>query len=57
MTPEAFQTAVGRLYTSAVQPTNARARDEEDSQRLWQYGLSLMVIGLAAEGMLGRRLG
>jgi hypothetical protein len=33
-----------------------RARDDEDRQRLWQYGLALMIVGLVAEGFLGRRL-
>jgi hypothetical protein len=33
-----------------------RARDDEDRQRLWQYGLALMIVGLVAEGFLGSRL-
>jgi hypothetical protein len=32
-------------------------REREDTHRLWQYGLLLMVVSLAAESMVGRRLG
>jgi hypothetical protein len=37
-------------------PAGNRARDDEDRQRLWQYGLALMIVGLVAEGLLGSRL-
>jgi hypothetical protein len=54
-TVEEFTASVTRLH--GVQTTAARtaARDQEDRQRLWQYGLALMFIALAAEGAIGRK--
>ena len=57
MTADAFRAGVTRLNATAAQREGIEAREQEDGQRLWQYGLLLMVIGLAAEGILGRRLG
>jgi len=56
MTVEAFRAGVTRL-NAGVQQAGVEAREQEDTQRLWQYGLLLMVVSLAAEGILGRRLG
>ena len=33
------------------------AQQREDGQFLWWYGLLFMVVSLAAEGVIGRRLG
>ncbi len=33
----------------------AQARRQEDQQRWWQYGLSLMLVGLIVESAIGRR--
>jgi hypothetical protein len=57
ITPDMFRTGITRLNVAAAQQARAQAREREDSQRLWQYGLLLMVVSLAAEGMVGRRLG
>jgi len=57
ITAEAFRLGLTRLKAAAAQQARAQAREREDSQRLWQYGLVLMIAGLAAEGMVGRRLG
>jgi hypothetical protein len=57
MSIETFRANVARLHAGEVQRTEGQARDDEDAQRYWQYALLLMVVGLAAEGMLGRRLG
>ena len=57
MTVDVFQSGVSRLHAGADQRAHAEARQEEDQQSLWRYGLLLMVISLAAEGLLGRRLG
>jgi hypothetical protein len=57
MTPEAFEAGISRLTASGAQQARVEARQEEDSQGLWRYGLLLMVVSLAAEGLLGRRLG
>jgi hypothetical protein len=56
MTAEAFQEAIVRVTSPAPGQPEARRRADEDTQRLWQYGLILMAIGLVAEGMIGRRL-
>jgi hypothetical protein len=57
MTPEAFGTAVARLHARAAQLASVAVREREDTHRLWQYGLLLMVVSLAAESLIGRRLG
>jgi len=57
MTVEAFHAGISRLQARAVVAAQAEARREEDAQGLWWYGLLLLVVSLAAEGLLGRRLG
>jgi hypothetical protein len=57
ITADTFRAGITRLNVVAAQQARAQAREREDSQRLWQYGLLLMVVSLAAEGMVGRRLG
>jgi VWA domain-containing protein/aerotolerance regulator-like protein len=57
MTAEAFQSGISRLHARAEQQASSEARQQEDRQSLWRYGLLLMVVSLAVEGLLGRRLG
>ena len=57
MLAETFQAGISRLNATAAQQARAEVRQQEDSQGLWWYGLLLMVVSLAAEGVLGRRLG
>jgi aerotolerance regulator-like protein/VWA domain-containing protein len=57
MTADAFQSGISRLYAAGAQRARAEARQQEDEQSLWRYGLLLMLVSLAAEGVLGRRLG
>ena len=57
MTADEFQAGVSRMNATAGRQARSEAREQEDNQRLWQYALLLMVVSLAAEGMLGRRLG
>jgi hypothetical protein len=57
MTVDAFTAGVSRLTASAAREADAAEESREDGQRLWQYALLLMIVSLAAEGMLGRRLG
>ncbi|OFW16112.1 MAG: hypothetical protein A3F70_02935 [Acidobacteria bacterium RIFCSPLOWO2_12_FULL_67_14] len=57
MTAESFQAGISRLRATAAQQARADERQQEDQQSLWRYGLLLMVVALAAEGLLGRRLG
>ena len=46
-----------RLQATAAQQAQSEVRGHEAAQSLWWYGLLLMVVSLAAEGLLGRRLG
>lgn len=57
MTSETFQSGISRLRAAGERQASAQARQREDQQSLWRYGLLMMVISLAAEGLLGRRLG
>lgn len=57
MTAAAFQAGISRLRAGAAHEAQAEARRQEDAQGLWWYGLMLLVVSLAAEGLLGRRLG
>lgn len=57
MTSDAFRAGIAHLNTTAAQQAGTVAQDQEDRQRLWQYALLLMVVSLAAEGIVGRRLG
>jgi hypothetical protein len=57
MTADAFQAGISRLQAGAAYEAQAEARRQEDVQGLWWYGLLLLVVSLAAEGLLGRRLG
>jgi hypothetical protein len=57
MTADTFQAGISRLNAAAAQSEEAAAKEREDGQFLWWYGLLLMVVSLAAEGVLGRRLG
>ncbi|OFW03892.1 MAG: hypothetical protein A3I61_07570 [Acidobacteria bacterium RIFCSPLOWO2_02_FULL_68_18] len=57
MSIDAFQTGISRLQATSAQAARTEARRDEDAQGLWWYGLLLLVVSLAAEGLLGRRLG
>ena len=55
ISPEDFQAAVTRLTSAGGSETRVEARQQEDRQHLWQYGLALMVLLLAAEGIVASR--
>ena len=57
VTADAFGAGVARLKVAAAQRVTSDTRDREDGQRLWQFALLAMVASLAAEGVIGRRLG
>lgn len=57
MSADTFQAGISRLNAVAAQEARSEARAQEDGQGLWWYGLLFMVVSLAAEGLLGRRLG
>jgi hypothetical protein len=50
-----FQSAVTRLKDAGGSETRIEARQHEDRQHLWQYALALMVLLLAAEGIVASR--
>jgi hypothetical protein len=54
-TVEEFQAGIARLSGGAADRASIEARGLEDRQRLWQVGLALMLVALAAEGIVGRR--
>ena len=54
---EAFRDGVSRLKASGTQEAVVAERQREDGQGLWRYGLLLMLVTLAGEGLIGRRLG
>ena len=55
--PDRFMAAITRLNDLAAVEAMGQAQDQEERQRLWQYGLALMVVGLLIEGVLGSRMG
>ena len=57
MAAETFQAGISRLNAAAAQDAETDAQQQEDRQFLWWYGLLIMVVSLAAEGVIGRRLG
>jgi hypothetical protein len=55
LSSDEFQGAVTRLKGSASAAGQLEARHREDDQRLWQYALALMIVTLAAEGVVAAR--
>ncbi len=56
ITPAEFQAAVSHLKPNGDgHVVSVEARQQEDDQHLWQYGIALMVIVLALEGVLAAR--
>jgi hypothetical protein len=50
-----FLAAVPRVPRATQPDEAAEARKAEDDQRLWQWGLLVMFLALAGEGLVGRR--
>ena len=55
LTAEEFQTAVTRLQDGAVAEERIEARQQEESQHLWQYALALMIAMLIVESAVATR--
>jgi hypothetical protein len=57
LSPAAFLAAVPRATAHAPERAAAAAseRNREGDQSLWRYGLMVMLVGLAAESLVGRR--
>jgi hypothetical protein len=52
---EEFVGAIARLNRSAAIQARAESRQQEERQRLWQIGLTVMFLALAGEGLIGRK--
>jgi hypothetical protein len=52
---EEFQAAVTHLRDAGAAEARVEAREQEDRQHLWQYAMILMVLVLAAEGVVAGR--
>jgi hypothetical protein len=52
---EEFTGSVTRLNELAAERVATAAREQEEQQRLWQVGLLMMFLALAAEGFVGRK--
>lgn len=52
---EEFTTAVSRQNQVSGNRNQMLAREQEERQRLWQIGLGVMFLALAAEGFVGRK--
>jgi len=50
-----FKSAVTQMKETAGAEARVEARQQEDRQHLWQYAVALMVVLLAAEGLLAAR--
>ncbi len=50
-----FQAAVTHLKDAGVADARVEAREQEDRQHLWQYAMMLMLLVLAAEGLVASR--
>jgi hypothetical protein len=55
MSVEEFRSAVTHLKDAGGSEARVEARQQEDRQHLWQYAMALMVLLLAAEGLLAAR--
>lgn len=55
LTPEEFEGAIRRLTRAAARRADAAVHQTESEQSYWRYGLMLMLIALAAEGLVGKR--
>lgn len=55
MSAEDFIAAVPRIPRTVEPDPVADTRKAEDDQRLWQWGLAVMFLALAGEGLVGRR--
>ena len=55
LSPAAFVAAVPRATEHGQDQAEASQRNREGDQSLWRYGLMIMLVGLAAESLVGRR--
>ena len=55
MSVDEFKSAVTQMKEEAGVEARVEARQQEDRQHLWQYAVAVMVMLLAAEGLLAAR--
>ena len=53
---DALLASIGRLGNGSVVDAGDQRQGQEDKQRLWRYGLALMLVSLVLESALGRRM-
>jgi len=56
LSPADFQASITRVKNSAARDVRAGAAGDENRQHLWQYLLAAMILALAAEGVVARRM-
>jgi hypothetical protein len=54
-TAEEFRNAIERTGRSALHTSRNTARDIEERQRWWQVGLTVLLVALVGESLVGRR--
>jgi hypothetical protein len=54
--PDRLIASLSRVTGSSGTPGENARQEREDRQRLWQYGLALMLVGLVCESALARRM-
>ncbi|MBI2835896.1 MAG: BatA domain-containing protein [Acidobacteria bacterium] len=55
LTAAEFRSAIARLHQTAAFEARVDARTREEQQSYWRYGLMVMLVALALEGLIGRR--
>jgi len=55
LTPDEFQAAITQMKDADRPAARVEARQQEDTQHLWQYAIALMVITLTVEGLIAAR--
>jgi hypothetical protein len=55
LTPDEFQAAITHMKDADRPAARFEARQQEDTQHLWQYAIALMVITLTVEGLIAAR--
>jgi hypothetical protein len=54
--PEQLIASLGRTTDFSEQASETANEEHEERQRLWQYGLALVLVGLVCESALARRM-
>jgi hypothetical protein len=55
LTPAEFQAAITHMKEAEQPAGRVEAKQQEDSQHMWQYALALMIVMLTVEGLIASR--